>query len=216
MFGSHYNPLDIRFASSLGRMMIFVDGENLTIRYQNTVREGWVPREDVTHIKDTLIWNEGAAFLADGFTVIRAYYYTSVQGADSKLDEVRYTIKNLTYPLSFGTRDINTFTPWVFKKERSNGLGVKAKGVDIQMTIDILSHVYKNNVDAIYLLSGDGDYVPILEEVIRQGKRVYTAAFKSGCSPKIPLISDQHYWLDSNFFPPGAPKKENGEESKDQ
>ena len=34
-----------------------------------------------------------------------------------------------------------------------------------------------DNIDTVYLIAGDGDYLPIISEVIRMGKQVYLAAF---------------------------------------
>ena len=45
------------------------------------------------------------------------------------------------------------------------------------MTVDILSQIYLDNIDTVYLIAGDGDYLPIISEVIRMGKQVYLAAF---------------------------------------
>ena len=55
----------------------------------------------------------------------------------------------------------------------------KSKGIDIQMTVDILVNSHRNNLDTVYIITGDGDFVPVLEEVKRLGKRIYVAAFSS-------------------------------------
>jgi uncharacterized LabA/DUF88 family protein len=70
------------------------------------------------------------------------------------------------------------------------------------MTLDMLSHVYKNNVDAVYLFSGDGDYQPIIKEIIRQGKTVYIAVFSSGLHPSVKQLADEFIDLDTIFFKP--------------
>jgi len=62
----------------------------------------------------------------------------------------------------------------LFSKKKKEA---KSKGVDIQMTVDILSQIYLDNIDTVYLIAGDGDYLPIISEVIRMGKQVYLAAF---------------------------------------
>ena len=44
------------------------------------------------------------------------------------------------------------------------------------MTVDILTSAYANNFYTVFLVSGDGDYVPVLEEVVRLGKKITVAA----------------------------------------
>lgn len=87
--------------------------------------------------------------------------------------------------------------PKVFHKNKKER---KSKGVDIQMTIDILTHVFQNNLDVVYLVSGDGDYKPIIEECIRYGKQVYIAAFSSGLNKSLKNIADVFIDLDPVYF----------------
>ena len=68
------------------------------------------------------------------------------------------------------------------------------------MTVDILTHVYQNNLDAVYLISGDGDYKPVIETVVRNGKHLYLAAFSSGLNPSLPHLADRFTLLDTYYF----------------
>ena len=86
--------------------------------------------------------------------------------------------------------------PKVFRKQKNRS----GKGVDIQMSVDILSNTYQNNLDTVYLMSGDGDYEPLIRECQRMGKQVYVAAFSSGLNPSLSLIADRFFDLDRNFF----------------
>jgi uncharacterized protein (TIGR00288 family) len=86
--------------------------------------------------------------------------------------------------------------PKVFRKYKNK----KAKGVDIQMTVDILTHVYQNNLEVVYLVSGNGDYLPVIEEVIRKGKQVYLAAFSSGLNKTLVHYVDKFINLDDVYF----------------
>lgn len=70
------------------------------------------------------------------------------------------------------------------------------KGVDIRLCVDVLTHVYRRNTDAILLMSGDGDYEPLVEEVLRSGVQVYLSAFSSGFNPRLRNIVDAYYELD--------------------
>jgi uncharacterized LabA/DUF88 family protein len=55
-------------------------------------------------------------------------------------------------------------------------------------------------MDILFLLAGDGDYIPLIEEVMRQGKQVHLGAFSDGLSPRLPHIADEFVDLDKYFF----------------
>lgn len=72
---------------SLGRMMVFVDGENLTARYQGMVDAGRKPLDYVCYRKDTYVWSFPSVH--PGLNVIsRATYYTYAVGSVDLVDEV--------------------------------------------------------------------------------------------------------------------------------
>lgn len=98
---------------------------------------------------------------------IRAMYYTSMVGDDEAIRLASETLWELG------------FSPAVFKKARRDQ---KAKGVDIALTKDMLSHAYLNNYDTAVLMAGDGDYLPLVEEVKRLGKRVHLSFFDSSAT----------------------------------
>ena len=177
-----------------GRMMVFIDGENLVFRFQDML-DGRVPRENVSHIQDAVAW-EAQVVTPMMHNIIRATYYTYVVGDDQKLDEVAGDIKRLSFTTHPSSQLPHCLTPCVYKKKK----GEKGKGVDIKMTVDILTHVHHNNVDTVYLVSGDGDFLPIVKEVIHSGKNVFLAALSSGLNKKLLNYVDHFTDLDPMFF----------------
>jgi uncharacterized LabA/DUF88 family protein len=95
----------------------------------------------------------------------RANYYTSVVGDADKLNKVAKRLWALG------------FDPHVFKKARQEE---KAKGVDIALTKDMLSHAFRNNYEIAVLYAGDGDYVPLVEEVKSLGKLFISISSETG------------------------------------
>ncbi|MDO9047247.1 MAG: NYN domain-containing protein [Methylobacter sp.] len=186
---------------SLSRMMVFIDGENIVARYQSMLNAGRRAVDGVQHQKDVFAWVYHAVW--PGLNVVqRATLYTYVVGDEKAANDAATAIQALTfgqYALPgqhFTGRLINTLYPRVFKKQRNRS----GKGVDIQMTVDILCNVYQNNLDTVYLISGDGDYEPIIHECQRMGKQVVVAALSDGLSPKLKLIADRFIDLDNSFF----------------
>ena len=191
----------------LGRMMAFIDGENMVARYQAMLDSGRVPDSRVKHQRDVYVWTPGVIWPGLN-VVIRATYYTYVVGKEESALGASEAIRAMTFqqysvPGQHATaRLINTLTPRVFTKLKNRS----GKGVDIQMTVDILSNIYQGNVDSVFLVSGDGDYEPVLAECRRMGKQVYVAALSSGLSPKLRLSADHFIDLDGHFFqaPPAS------------
>lgn len=202
MTQSFYWPMNA--VPAFRRMMVFIDGENLVHRFQHMVTKGWVPHtRDLAHIPDSVIWHSG--FSIDGMTheILRATYYTYVVGDTSRVEEVEAQIRGLPFNRHRNSPLPNQLTPRVFKKEKKTA---KSKGVDIAMVVDILVHVHAGNLDTVLLLSGDGDYIPVMTEVQRSGKQCYVAAFSDGLNPKLPIVADAFSCLDSTAFasPPAA------------
>lgn len=209
---------------SFRRLMIFVDGENLVFRYQHMIghkERPRIPREDVLHKRDVYVWVNNFYLNEQLHEIIRATYYTSAFGDDLKIKEAKDDIRNLNFSKHRNLTLPNRFTPHVFKKKKKNSKKeknienkkdgentcncdslyiVKSKGVDIQLTVDILNHVHSDNVDTVLLFSGDGDFIPVMTEVQRCGKQFWVYAFSKGLNPEIEPIADKFICIDNLFF----------------
>lgn len=56
------------------------------------------------------------------------------------------------------------------------------KGDDIHLAIDMLSQAYEDGFDQAILISGDGDYKPLIDYVKKRGKKVFCYYFKDNIS----------------------------------
>jgi uncharacterized protein (TIGR00288 family) len=188
---------------ALSRMMVFADGENIVNRYQAMCNKGWKPKDSIQHKKDVFVWHSHAV-VPDLHNVIRATYYTSAVGDEASIMEIAREIKALefdqytinTYPYIIGLLG-NKLDSMVLKRAKNQP---KSKGADICMTVEILANAYRNNLDTVYIITSDGDFVPVLDEVKRLGKRIYVAAFSSGLNRRIRALADKFVDLDACFF----------------
>lgn len=173
------------------RWMLFLDGENFTLRAEECAKvEGVTLTQGPYYQPKKFVWMPGADperfwyycvrpgekpswTLSLQDRGVRAHYYTTVVGSEETLKDVRAELRTLG------------FSAHVFKKDAQTG---KTKGVDVTLTKDVLSHAYQDNYDAAFLVAGDGDYVPLVDEVQRQGKIVYVAFFEGG--PAMGLSGD--------------------------
>ncbi len=167
--------------------MLFVDGENLTLRSQELAAKHGQDLASLANVyeKDVCFWPKSwlprlhpfASNFDARMKAERAYYYTSVRGDQPKIDAIEDKLHD------FG------FHPRVFHKKG----GDKAKGVDITLTTDMLVHGFRGHYEIAVLVSGDGDYVPVVEELQRMGRIVVVSFFQQegcGLNPKLRLASD--------------------------
>jgi uncharacterized LabA/DUF88 family protein len=178
------------------RVIFFIDGENITYRYQAMVKDGYRPFSDVVHELDTFVWAPKVTSVS-GWLILRISYYTSIVGDDVRLQKISERIADIRYHYDYGFGFLN---PHIFKKQNRTQ---KTKSVDINLVTDLLRHTYNKSVDEVFILSGDGDYIPTIQEVMRQGIRVSVGAFSSGLDPRLRIIADEFVNLDNLFFEKG-------------
>jgi uncharacterized LabA/DUF88 family protein len=63
-----------------------------------------------------------------------------------------------------------------------------------------MEYVKNDALDGVYLVSGDVDYRPLVEAVMRAGKRAYVASLSSGRSKGYLNTLDRHIDLDYYYF----------------
>lgn len=179
------------------RWMLFVDGENFTMRGQEfACSQGFsLPAHSPWYMENTFLWipnfslSSLHSFVQERPHYLhqkpeRAFYYTSVQGALDKIGQVREKLWTLG------------FSPQVFQKPK----GRRAKGVDIALTKDLLSNAFFNNYEIALLVTGDGDYLPVIEEIKRLGKMVVVLFFAyCGLNSELRLASDAFIDVSSTF-----------------
>lgn len=152
----------------------------------------------VVHIRDVFVWHQHMGVVA-GWSTLRINYYTSATATDDKIAGLEEQISKV--PVNKNYEPAGQVCPRVFKKEAKSK---KTKLVDISVTIDALRHSYHRQVDAIWLFSGDGDYLPLIKEIMRNGTQVWLGAFSDGLNPALPRAVDRFIDLDPWFFlPPG-------------
>jgi uncharacterized LabA/DUF88 family protein len=184
----------------LPRAILFVDGENLTMRFQAMVAAGARPKNDTIHEPDVFVWRDS---LVGGDhhrleNIVRTYYYTSVVGDELQVAEIKRQLARIEF--SSRADDGSTtgnIVPVVFKKPARSQ---KTRNVDIRVVLDIMRFAFTDEVDRVYLASGDGDYLPLIDEVMRRGKQLEVLAFSSGLHGALQYSVDRFHNLDLAFF----------------
>lgn len=182
------------------RTILFIDGENLVFRYQDEIKAGRIPADGVVHEPDCFVWHPGITSVSQ-FGLARVCYYTTVVGSNERVEEIKQKLAAIIFhavPIG-GGQLTGQIVPLVFKKlQQSN----KTRVIDIHLIIDVLRFAHSNAVELIYLASGDQPYLPLIQEVMRQGKQVYVGALSSGLAKPLTYGCDEFFNLDKFFFKP--------------
>lgn len=185
---------------SIPRTFVFVDGENLVMRYQAMLAEGRKPRKGVVHIPDVFVWHPGITTWSC-MDIQRVTYYTSSTGDQPKLKSLRSLIAATTFDFTHEYGDVPDATgqlvPRVFHKQAKSR---KTRNVDINIIIDMMRAGHTQSAECLVLLSGDGDYLPLVEECMRLGKPVWVCSFSSGLNTDLSTAVDLYETLDEIFF----------------
>ena len=164
------------------RIMIFIDGRNLYHSLKSHVKR--------TDIDIGKFCNK----LLDKRRLIRIYYYNAVVGRREEPDRYRdqqaffASVSSIPYcELRLGRL---VYINWPNSPPYE-------KGVDIQLTTDLLTHSYKNNYDVGVLVAGDSDYVGAIQAVKDNGKNMEVALFgKERTSRPLREVADKIITID--------------------
>ena len=71
----------------------------------------------------------------------------------------------------------------------------------MSLTTALVSHAYRDDYDVAFLVCGDGDYVPVVEEIKNAGKRVVVAFFgpNYGLSTDLRIAADRFVNIEGYF-----------------
>jgi len=168
------------------KVMVFIDGENLAMRYKAMTGKDQPIQPHVQHEPDVFVWTEHANLkFHSKCQVIRRHYYTCAQGDDQRLAELTRRLK-----------DVGIEAPFVFKKEKTR----KSKQVDISLATDMLTHAFRKNYDMAILVAGDEDYIPLVKAVMSEGRRVVLWFVDDGLDSKLVNAVDYYFDLGRILF----------------
>ena len=163
--------------------------------------------------------SERVAIFIDGANMFHASNYLKVKINYKKLIEIlrrdRWLLRAYFYTGIPADRNLPSEIYQQFKKQQNflnelSNLGIKVKtmplkrtpegfiekGIDILLATDMVSLAFRNAYDTAILVSGDSDYVPVVEEIQALGKRVENATFKRESSFHLRKVCDSYMYLD--------------------
>jgi len=191
--------------------MAFVDGENLTSRFEamvkggrsirNQAEENYVGLKAVIHEPEGFVWTPSTLRgIREDEDILRIQYYTTYIGDDDGMESFIQRIAELRTATHLGSlvaRPMVRLIPKVYKKTLRK---TKTKSVDINLCVDVLEYVSKDALDSVFLITGDVDYLPLIKSVMNAGKRVYLASLSEGLSTHLRYATDYFISLDHVYF----------------
>lgn len=168
------------------RVMIFIDGSNLYHSLKGHFRKTDI---DIGKFCQKLLQKR---------RLIRVYYYNAAVGRREEPERYRRqqaffaSISAIPYcEIRLGRLVYNN---WPNSPPYE-------KGVDIQLTTDLLTHSFKNNYDVAILVAGDSDYVGAIQAVKDNGKNVEVALFgKEQTSRPLREVTDRVITIDRRLL----------------
>ena len=187
----HYQSASDRL-KLLKKVMMFVDGGYLRQQMNDNLKEAQFlgdPEKSIFEANLQGIFGKSCErffpnALAD---LIRIYYYdgVSTDPKHKKIKEYHEKLKKMNMV------HVKTIPLIKSSKEKS---GYKQKGIDTQISIDMISKAYENHYDVALLLAGDNDFEPVVNAVKNDaGKNVYGIYFSSSYSEHLKYSFDSVY-----------------------
>lgn len=161
------------------RIAVFIDGSNL---YNGM-------RDNVSSTRVNL--QELIRQLADDRDILRTYYYNAPLTDDYEND-----LREGQQRFFESLRRIPYVTVRLGRLHRRHDGSLVEKGIDVSIAVESLSLAYDDAYDTAILVSGDGDYIELVEAIKRRGKHVECAMFKNQSAGVLMEYADVFHPLD--------------------
>jgi len=165
------------------RVMVFIDGSNL---YHNLKLNNCGTRVDIGKL---------AQFLCGPRRLMRTYYFNAI--VNQRDDPEKYREQEKFFD---ALRRIPYFEVKLGRLERQaeecptckNKIHhLEEKGVDVALSTDMLSKAYSGQYDVAILVSTDGDFAPLCQEVKNLAKHVEVVRFEKTSSKHLLDVCDK-------------------------
>jgi len=161
-------------------LMVFVDGTNLLRGIGRNIGlndlKAFKPSKEILTLAKSYI--NTAIMGVSKVDFMRTYWFASYKGSDEDKFNLCEEIRNINCePLLYPLRN---------KRE---------KGVDIALTMSMLTNAFNHNYEIGLLIAGDEDYLELVNEVKRYGIIICGSYFKEGLSNRLKLSFDGFQYI---------------------
>lgn len=139
---------------------LFVDGEQLNGTLKEVGAQWFGKAIDINYAK---LKNNNQ----------KAFYYDCLPAKNENENDEQYELKKTTKTAIF--EGIRSGPGWHVSQgiaKHRKRFGQTQKEVDILIAVDMLTHTHRRNMQRLTFLSGDQDFAPLIETVVREGMYV--------------------------------------------
>jgi len=150
------------------------------------------------HNRDArFFWDKHVTYLANiSFAHIdRSVYFTAFTGTPKNLHKARVSIREAGFEPQV-LLEVKDLLQQRANRLVSDGVLIKAKGVDIALAVRMLEDAYYGNYQVCLLFTSDIDYLPVIHAVRRMGKTVIVFGFNEGIAVDSPFLYVAERYID--------------------
>jgi len=183
------------------RTYVFIDLSN----YLSYFREAVVPKE----YRKKWNWREPDFGRAFGELILKTFSEIPIdyQSSNSLYDAISLVVKPFRIYIygSYTGEETRSFRSMINKLKLSGdvisylilrGKKRREKTVDVRLAVDMLTYAIQNRYSIAILVSGDSDFIPVIERVMELGKKVYISHFYGYANHEIIETADRYLPID--------------------
>ena len=185
--------------------MVFIDWQNFNISYKDYVNYNKMDKIPIDYCRLAQALNNKIQLDSQ---VIKTYLFAS-KPCDKLLELESYSkqydwicaLKNAYhFEVIEGEQVIRTIHGKEFDIQDSTTYTTVEKGTDVNVAVQMLSKGFQNAYDIAILVSGDTDYIPVVDTLHHLGKTVILATLPQQNIDKYKTLIDQHIRIDKNII----------------
>lgn len=194
------------------KSMVFIDYQNFSISMKKFIKSSGI---DLFNINYDLLSKRLNCSISLDCQLVKTYLFAH-KPCDQLL-QLDYYKKHYSWLSSIGNTDyfeviegsqeirqISDDIP--IDINRSETYRTKEKGTDINLAVHMLSKAFQNSLDVAILVSGDTDYLPVIETLHQLGKIVVIATLPNQNIKKYAKLKDANIILNMDFLNACNPK----------
>lgn len=170
-------------------VMVFIDGGYL----RGIIKPANITEVDFSKLSAWLIKQTGGAVIRGEH--IRTYYYDATVSPDDDADE--YSKRNSDFDIINNCDHVQLRLGRLIKGRD----GLRQKGVDVLLAIDMITKAYEHQYEIAVLLAGDDDFLDVVNTVKAEGRRVYGAFEAKSASKRLIDSFDKRIMLEVGDIP---------------
>ena len=119
------------------------------------------------------------------------------------MDSKSFDLSNVTQTSDWNAGDLNIFAASLLYTRSTVSMAGRGASSSLRewcIETQIANWKWEWDAASSLLMSGDGDYEPLIEEVLRNGVQVFLSAFSHGLNPRLRDIVDVMYELDGTTW----------------